>query len=93
MLIPAGAIEPAGFAAQEALFPWPARSFAGFRLLSEYFAFPEKFLFLDFTGLEAKTLLSGGNRMEIFVYLDRAIPELERAIGNDALVLGCTPGR
>ena len=73
------------------MFPWPARSFAGFRLLSEYFAFPEKFLFLDFAGLEAKTLVSGGNRMEIFVYLDRAIPELERAVGNDALVLGCTP--
>jgi type VI secretion system protein ImpG len=80
-----------GFAAHEALFPWPARSFSGFRLLSEYFAFPEKFLFLDFAGLEAKTLVSGGNRMEVFVYLDRAIPELERAVGNDALVLGCTP--
>jgi type VI secretion system protein ImpG len=91
VLIPRGAIEPVGFAADEALFPWPARSFSGFRLLSEYFAFPEKFLFLDFTGLEAKTLISGGNRMEIFVYLDRAIPELERAVGNDALVLGCTP--
>ena len=91
VLIPAGSIEPVGFAAREALFPWPARSFAGFRLLSEYFAFPEKFLFLDFAGLEAKTLLSGGNRMEIFVYLDRAIPELERAVGNDAMVLGCTP--
>jgi len=91
VLVPAGAIEPVGFATDEALFPWPARSFAGFRLLSEYFAFPEKFLFLDFGGLEAKTLGSAGNRMEIFVYLDRAIPELERAVGNDALVLGCTP--
>jgi type VI secretion system protein ImpG len=91
VLIPAGAIEPVGFAPEEALFPWPARSFAGFRLLSEYFAFPEKFLFLDFGGLEAKTLLSGGKRMEIFVYLDRSLPELERAVGNDALVLGCAP--
>jgi type VI secretion system protein ImpG len=91
VLLPPASIEPVGFAADEALFPWPARSFAGFRLLSEYFAFPEKFLFLDFGGLEAKTLVSGGNRMEIFVYLDRAIPELERAVGNDALALGCTP--
>ena len=88
VLIPASAIQPVGFAAEEALFPWPARSFAGFRLLSEYFAFPEKFLFLDFGGLDAKTLISGGNRMEIFVYLDRSVPELERAVGNDALALG-----
>lgn len=91
VLVPPSAIEPVGFAPEEALFPWPARSFAGFRLLSEYFAFPEKFLFLDIGRLEAKTLVSGGNRMEIFVYLDRSIPELERAVGNDALALGCTP--
>jgi len=91
VLVGADAIEPVGFAADEALFPWPARSFTGFRLLSEYFAFPEKLLFLDFNGLEAKTLISSGNRMEIFVYFDRAIPELERAVGHDALVLGCTP--
>src|SRR5438045_2419895 len=41
--------------------------------------------------MEAKTLLSGGNRIEIFVYLDRSIPELERAVGTDTLALGCTP--
>ncbi|HEY0418029.1 MAG TPA: type VI secretion system baseplate subunit TssF [Acetobacteraceae bacterium] len=86
-----GAILPVGFERDEALFPWPARSFSGFRLLSEYFAFPEKFMFLDFTRMEGKTLASGGNRMEIFVYLDRAMPELERALANDALALGCVP--
>ena len=91
VIVPAAAVEPAGFAPEEALLPWPARSFVGFRLLTEYFAFPEKFLFVDFTRIEAKTLLSGGSRMEIFVYLDRTLPELERAIGVDALALGCTP--
>ena len=35
--------------AEEALLPWSARGFAGFRLLTEYFAFPEKFLFIDFS--------------------------------------------
>jgi type VI secretion system protein ImpG len=85
------AVEPAGFAADEALIPWPSRSFAGFRLLTEYFAFPEKFLFVDFGSMEGKTLVSGGNRLEIFVYLDRALPDLERGISADALALGCTP--
>lgn len=84
-------IEPVGFAASEALLPWPARSFSGFRLLTEYFAFPEKYLFLEFTGLDAKTLLAAGNRLEVFVYLNRAVPELERAIDQSSLVLGCTP--
>ncbi len=91
VLLPAASIRPAGFAPEEALVPWPARGFSGFRLLGEYFAFPDKFLFLDFTGLEAKTLVAAGNRMEIFVYLDRALPELERSIGAQSLALGCTP--
>jgi len=91
VIVPAAAIEPVGFAPEEALLPWPARSFAGFRLLTEYFAFPDKFLFVDFTRLDAKTLLSDGTHMEIFVYLDRALPELERAVGTDSLALGCTP--
>ena len=84
-------IQPIGFAPDEGLLPWPARSFSGFRLLTEYFAFPEKFLFLEFKGLDAKTLLASGNRLEIFVYLNRAVPELERAIDKGVLVLGCTP--
>jgi type VI secretion system protein ImpG len=91
VIVPAAAIEPAGFAPEEALLPWPARSFVGFRLLTEYFTFPEKFLFVDFTRMEAKTLLSGGSRIEIFVYLDRSLPELERAVGTDTMTLGCTP--
>ena len=91
VVVPGTNIKPAGFAPDEALLPWSARGFSGFRLLTEYFAFPEKFLFLDFTGIDTKTMISGGNRLEIFVYLDRAAPELERSIGQQALALGCTP--
>ena len=91
VVLPGAAIEPVGFAAEEALLPWPARSFAGFRLLTEYFAFPEKFLFVDFAQLDSKTMLSGGQRLEIFVYFDRALPELERSITADTLALGCSP--
>jgi type VI secretion system protein ImpG len=91
VILPPSAIQPVGFAPDQALFPWPTRSFSGFRLLAEYFAFPEKFLFLDFTGIETKTLLQTGRRLDIFVYLNRAQPDLERLIGADALALGCTP--
>lgn len=91
VIVPAASIQPAGFADDEALLPWSARGFSGFRLLTEYFAFPDKFLFVDFSGIDAKTLVSGGNKLEIFVYLDRAAPELERTIGQPSLALGCTP--
>lgn len=85
------ALEPVGFAPEDALLPWPARSSSGFRLLTEYFAFPQKFMFVDFTQIDRKALASIGNRLEIFVYLNRAVPELERAVNKAAFALGCTP--
>jgi type VI secretion system protein ImpG len=91
VILPASAISPVGFAANEALLPWPARSFTGFRLLSEYFAFPDKFMFLDIAGLDQKSLVSSQNRMEIFVYLNRSKAELERAVGAEHIAIGCTP--
>ena len=91
VILPPSVLLPVGFAPEEALLPWPARSFSGFRLLSEYFAAREKFLFIDITRLDAKTLVAAGNRMEIFIYLDRMVPELERLLHAGSLALGCTP--
>ncbi len=91
VILPPDVLQAVGFAPEEALFPWPARSFSGFRLLSEYFSAREKFLFVDIRRLDAKTLVSAGNRMDIFIYLDRMMPALERSIQVTSLVLGCTP--
>ena len=41
--------------------------------------------------LRRRACLSGGNRLEIFVYLDRASPELERTVNADLFALGCVP--
>ncbi len=91
VLLPKTALAQVGFAPEEALLPWPARSFSGFRLLSEYFAFPQKFMFLELGGLDAKTMLTEANKLEIFIYLGRASAELERAVNVEAFALGCTP--
>ena len=48
-------------------------------------------MFLDFAGLSAKSLQGAGNRLEVFFYFDRAIPGLERHVGADSFMLGCTP--
>ena len=90
-LLPPSAISPVGFAPDEALYPWSAQSFAGFRLLTEYFALPDKFMFVDLEGLEARTLVQDSDRLEIFIYFDRAAPDLERLLGPGTLSLGCTP--
>ncbi|MBG8562509.1 type VI secretion system baseplate subunit TssF [Pseudomonas qingdaonensis] len=46
-------IKPVGFAEEEALIPYPLNTFRGYRYLQEYFAFQDKFLFVDLDGLEA----------------------------------------
>jgi type VI secretion system protein ImpG len=90
-LLPPTSVQPVGFAPEEALYPWSARSFSGFRLLTEYFALPEKFLFVDIKGLEARTLVQATNRMELFIYFDQTFPTLERQLRPDCMALGCTP--
>ncbi|MYN20060.1 type VI secretion system baseplate subunit TssF [Rugamonas sp. FT107W] len=40
-------ISAVGYAEDQALIPFPARSHPAYRLLTEYFAFPEKFRFFD----------------------------------------------
>jgi type VI secretion system protein ImpG len=90
-LLSASVVQPAGFAPEQALYPWSARSFSGFRLLTEYFALPEKFLFVDVMNLDARTLIHEGKWLELYIYFDLALPELERRLQLDCLALGCTP--
>src|SRR5262249_17880355 len=51
--LPPSSLKAVGFEPDEGMLPYTARSFTGYRLLTEYFAFPEKFLFFDVTGLDA----------------------------------------
>jgi type VI secretion system protein ImpG len=46
-VLPGAALRPVGFAPDEGLFPYPATALPGYRLLQEYYLFPEKFFFLD----------------------------------------------
>ncbi|WP_282609166.1 type VI secretion system baseplate subunit TssF [Pelagibius sp. Alg239-R121] len=85
------AIKQVGFERDEGVLPYPARSFVGYRLLTEYFAFPEKFLFFDLSGLESKVLLDAGNKLEVFIYLNRSSNDLERSVTAETFALGCTP--
>ena len=45
-------VRPVGFGEEHALIPYPANAFDGYRHLQEYFAFPEKYLFVDVGGLD-----------------------------------------
>ena len=85
------AIRPVGFEPDEGVFPYDPRSFIGYRLLTEYFTFPEKFLFFDLTKLDRKVLVEAGNKLEVFIYLNRTSGDLERSISAASFAVGCTP--
>jgi type VI secretion system protein ImpG len=90
-LLDKSCIQPVGFERDQGLLPYRARSFLGYRLLTEFFAFPAKFLFFDLAGLDGTALRQVGNRLEVFLYLNRSLPDLERNLSGDMFRLGCTP--
>jgi len=55
--ISASQVRPVGFADEHALIPYPLNTFRGYRYLQEYFAFQEKFLFIDVNGLDVLNTL------------------------------------
>ena len=85
------ALQPVGFGEGEGLLPYPAQSFVGYRLLTELFAFPEKFRFLELSGLGSERLAGAGGTIELYIYLRRSDPELEHSVSRASLQLGCTP--
>lgn len=88
--LPAGSVRPVGFGQDEGTIPYPDRSFPGYRLLQEYFALPEKFLFVDVCGLEAVKGRSWGETADLLIFFN-APPRTEISVRPENFKLGCTP--
>ncbi|WP_322404131.1 type VI secretion system baseplate subunit TssF [Massilia luteola] len=87
----------AGFADEDAMLPYPARSHPAPRLLTEYFCYPEKFNFIDVDLAALDDLLPPRcRRFTLHVALSGIAPDSDGArllAGLDArnLLAGCTP--
>jgi type VI secretion system protein ImpG len=94
--LPADSLVPVGFGEEEGALPYPRRSFIGYRLLQEYFCFPQKFFFLDLKGLEQVCAGGFGNRAEVILLIsgfersDRR-QMLELGVSAKTFRLGCSP--
>lgn len=88
--LPASCIRPSGFEADQRLLPWPNRSFPGYRLLTEYFAFPQKFSFFDLD-LEPDSLDHLGNTLQIYVLLKQDHERLEKVVSSQSILTGVAP--
>ena len=67
------------------------RSFQGHRLLQEYFAFPQRFLFVEVSGLSRAVARHRGEVLELVVLLNRTDPALEGRVQGSNFALFCTP--
>ncbi len=94
--LPATALNAVGFGPNEGMVPYPSSSFAGHRLLMEYFAFPEKFFFIDLGGLEAVSHAGFKDAIEVIFLLSDIEgsgrqQRLELELSKKTFRLGCTP--
>lgn len=91
VIVPAAeAIKQVGFEESEAVLPFTKRSFMGYRLLSEYFAFPYKFLFFDLFGLDRAVAQRFGSHFDILIHLKDVTPPVAPVVA-DTFRMGCTP--
>ncbi len=90
LTLPASSVKVAGFSEEEALLPYPLISFAGFRLLQEYFALPAKFMFIDISGLRRACDLETGGKFELQFRFHKGAEKLPR-VTADNFHLFCTP--
>jgi type VI secretion system protein ImpG len=89
--LPPASIRPVGFERDEGMLEYPTESFLGYRVLQEYFAFPDKFLFVELAGLADATRRCDGETLELFVLQRQSPAQLELHVERDHLKLGCTP--
>ena len=90
-------LTPAGYTEDDALIPISARSHPALRLLTEYFALPEKFHFIDIACSRLATLLPKQCRQFTLhlplkgVRSDSHEARLLSGVSPGNLLLGCTP--
>jgi len=90
-LLPASSIQPLGFTDSEAMLPVTLRSFQGYRLLQEYFSFPQRFRFVELSGLRRVLQRVEGTEVELVILLGRGDPNLEKVVDASNVALFCTP--
>ena len=90
-LLPKTVLQPLGFKENEALLPSGQRTFEGYRLLQEYFAFPQRYQFVELSGLQAGLQQCAEQDIEITILLNKADPQLEKTLDNSNFALHCTP--
>lgn len=86
-----GAVIQRGFDPEEALLPIPRRVFDGYRLLQEYFAMPERFLFVELQGLQPALKRAAGADVDIYILLKEGRRDIAAMVVPEAFTLNAVP--
>jgi type VI secretion system protein ImpG len=89
-------LQPSGFAESQSMLPIPRRTFPGYRLLQEYFTFPDKFFFVELSGLNEVWPYGFKDKFElVFLIAPFELSErrqvLELGIGPKTFRINVTP--
>jgi type VI secretion system protein ImpG len=82
-------LRQAGLEPEDAMLPYPDTAHHGYRLLQEYFNFPDKFLFLELTGL-TPGMLGKAQEIDLLFFLD-VDPEAPLELDKRSMRLNCVP--
>lgn len=88
--LPATSLVFPGFSPDEALLPYPQNVFDGYRILQEYFMFPQRFHFFRLTGLNRLWPAQQSPHVRIEFHFTRQLPGSIR-VGINDFSLYCTP--
>jgi type VI secretion system protein ImpG len=97
LALPAVPLAPVGFAEDQALIPFSARSQPAYRVLTEFFAFPEKFNFFDLdVAALASHLPAHGRGFTLHLAIagvraDSTTARMLAALSPQHLLLSCIP--
>ncbi len=86
-ILPADSLRWVGFEDDEAALPSHPQAHPAFRILQEYFAFPEKFLFFDIASLQLKT---ASDTVDLLFMLD-VPPNPALRLTSAMLATNCVP--
>lgn len=83
-------VEPIGFHPEDSLLPYPKNSYDGYRLLQEYFCFPEAFLSLAIKGLDNLPPALRSDAFTLSIQFECDIPEA-MLITEESIKINCVP--
>ncbi|MCU9922875.1 MULTISPECIES: type VI secretion system baseplate subunit TssF [Aeromonas] len=86
----AKALKSVGFERDDALLPYPNNVYSGYRILQEYFCFPESFLFFELSGGDWPKQPLPVSEFKVHFCFDRPLPA-ELKIRPDSFMLNCVP--